>query len=214
MIFILSSRPGLYFLFSSKKALLRAAVEWMLQYDIEVVTRVMTETDGPFHDRLAAAFDQGAGLYTGPLARDVMFVVEDNPELLGAMVEIVLHRFKELIIEAIAGTCNTRGYLQRSGRPSNVADAHQRIDRYEAPSGRATGVPRSDGDGYRTRRAPAGITTSDGDSCERVENSALLGGGDCQGADLDVVGLFDCECDGARDCLGVEAELLHALADL
>ena len=35
-----------------------------------------------------------------------MFVVEDNTEFLGAMVEILLHRFEELIIEAIAGTSN------------------------------------------------------------------------------------------------------------
>ena len=145
IIFILSSLPGLDLLFSSKKALLRAAVKWMLKCDIEVVTHVLTETDRPFHDRLFAAFDRWAGLSTGPLARGVMFVVEGNPELLGAMVEIVLHCFEELIIEAIAGTCNTRGYLQRRGRPSNVADAHQRIDRYEAPGGRPTG--------YRDRMA-------------------------------------------------------------
>ena len=78
----------------------------MLQCDIEVATRVLTETDRPFHDRLLAAFDQWAGLSTGPLAREVMFVVEDNPELLGAMVEKVLHRFGGLVIEAIAGTSN------------------------------------------------------------------------------------------------------------
>ena len=146
MIF-LSSLPGLYFLFSSKKALFGAAVEWMLQCDIEAVARVLTETDRPFHNRLFATFGQWAGRYTGPLARDVMFVEEGNSELLGAMVEIVLHRLEELIIEAIAGTCSTRGYLQRSGRPSNVADAHQRIDRYEAPGGRAMG--------YRDRMAVA-----------------------------------------------------------
>ena len=105
MIF-LGSLPGLYFLFSSKKALFRAAVEWMLQCDIEAVARVSPETDRPFHDRLFATFGQWAGRYTGPLARDVMFVVEDNPELLGAMVEVVLHRFGGLVIEAIAGTSN------------------------------------------------------------------------------------------------------------
>ena len=48
LIFILSSLPGLDLLFSSKKALLRAAVKWMLQCDIEVVTHVLTETDRRF----------------------------------------------------------------------------------------------------------------------------------------------------------------------
>ena len=33
-------------------------------------------------------------------------MVEDYPALLRAMVEIVLHRFGELVIEAIAGTSN------------------------------------------------------------------------------------------------------------
>lgn len=98
------SRPGLYFLFSSKEALFRAAVERMLRRDIEAISGILAEAGRPLHDRLLAAFDQWAGRYVGPLAQDIMMVIEDNPELLGAMTETVPRRFEELILEAIAGT--------------------------------------------------------------------------------------------------------------
>lgn len=41
------SRPGRYFLFTSKEALFRAAVTQALERDIAVVERVLTNTDRP-----------------------------------------------------------------------------------------------------------------------------------------------------------------------
>ncbi|ANJ10126.1 TetR/AcrR family transcriptional regulator [Streptomyces parvulus] len=96
------SRPGLYFLFSSKEALFRAAVTQALERDVAAVEHILGETDRPLPERLVRAFDQWAGRYIGPLTRDVAAVIEGNPDLLGEVVETVPRRFEELITRAIA----------------------------------------------------------------------------------------------------------------
>lgn len=96
------SRPGLYFLFSSKETLFRAAVTQALERDITAIERVLADTGRPLPERLVEAFDQWAGRYIGPLTRDVSVVIEDNPDLLGEIAETTPRRFEELITQAIA----------------------------------------------------------------------------------------------------------------
>lgn len=96
------SRPGLYFLFSSKEALFRAAATQALERDIAVVEDVLADVDRPLPERLVEAFDQWAGRYVGPLARDVALVIADNPDLLGEIAQTAPRRFEELITGAIA----------------------------------------------------------------------------------------------------------------
>lgn len=96
------SRPGLYFLFTSKEALFREAVTWSLETDIAAVERVLADTDRPLTERLLESFDRWAGRYIGPLTRDVASVIDDNPDLLGTIVETTPRRFEELITAAIA----------------------------------------------------------------------------------------------------------------
>jgi AcrR family transcriptional regulator len=96
------SRPGLYFLFTSKEALFRAAVTHALERDIAEVERVLTGTDRPLQQRLLDSFDQWAGRYIGPLSRDISAVIEDNPDLLGTIVETTPRRFEQLITDAIS----------------------------------------------------------------------------------------------------------------
>lgn len=96
------SRPGLYFLFSSKESLFRAAVTQALERDITAVEHVLVDTGRPLAQRLLEAFDQWAGRYIGPLTRDVAVVIEDNPGLLGEIVETTSQRFEQLITDAIA----------------------------------------------------------------------------------------------------------------
>ncbi|OON73021.1 TetR/AcrR family transcriptional regulator [Streptomyces tsukubensis] len=96
------SRPGLYFLFSSKEALFRAAVTQALERDLTAVEHVLAETGRPLAGRLVESFDHWAGRYIGPLARDVAVVIEENPDLLGEIVETAPLRFEELITDAIA----------------------------------------------------------------------------------------------------------------
>ncbi|WP_411124282.1 TetR/AcrR family transcriptional regulator [Streptomyces sp. x-19] len=96
------SRPGLYFLFSSKEALFRAAVTQALERDIAAAERALADTGRPLRERLVEAFDQWTGRYIGPLTRDVAVVIEDNPDLLGEVVETTPRRFEELVTDAIA----------------------------------------------------------------------------------------------------------------
>lgn len=96
------SRPGLYFLFSSKESLFRAAVTQALERDITAVGHVLADTGRPLAERLLDAFDQWAGRYIGPLTRDVAVVIEDNPGLLGEIIETAPQRFEQLITDAIA----------------------------------------------------------------------------------------------------------------
>ncbi|WNM31204.1 TetR/AcrR family transcriptional regulator [Streptomyces sp. Li-HN-5-11] len=96
------SRPGLYFLFSSKETLFRAAVTQALERDITAVEHVLADPGRPLPERLVEAFDHWAGRSIGPLTRDVAAVIEDNPDLLGEIAETTQRRFEELITEAIA----------------------------------------------------------------------------------------------------------------
>lgn len=95
------SRPGLYFLFTSKEALFRAAVTQALERDIAKVEQMLAGTEGLLRERLLGSFDQWAGHYIGPLSRDISAVIEDNPDLLGTIVETLPRRFEELITDAI-----------------------------------------------------------------------------------------------------------------
>jgi len=108
------SRPGLYFLFTSKDDLFRAAVTRSLEADIAAVERVLADTARPLTERLLESFDRWAGRYIGQLTRDVASVIEDNPDLLGTIVETTPRRFGELITAAIAAD-------QERGQPNCVA---------------------------------------------------------------------------------------------
>jgi AcrR family transcriptional regulator len=100
------SRQGLYFLFSSKEALFRAAVTQALDRDLATVERLLAQQDRPLADRLLGAFDTWAGRYTGPLAREVTTLVDDHPDLLGPVVETAPRRFAELVTGALAATAD------------------------------------------------------------------------------------------------------------
>lgn len=96
------SRPGLYFLFTSKEVLFRAAVTRSLELDIVAVERVLADTDRPLPERLLESFDWWAGRYIGPLTRDIASVIDDNPDLLATILETAPRRFEGLITGAIA----------------------------------------------------------------------------------------------------------------
>ena len=105
------SRPGLYFLFSSKEALFRAAVTQALERDITAVERILADSGRPLPERLVEAFEQWTGRYLGPLTRDVATVIEDNPDLLGEIIETTPERFEKLLTAAIAVEPGREGAL-------------------------------------------------------------------------------------------------------
>jgi AcrR family transcriptional regulator len=96
------SRPGLYFLFSSKEELFRAAVTQALDADMLAIDRILKDDPHPLPVRILEAFDRWAGRYIGPMARDITMVIEGNPELLGPIVESAPQHFAELITDAIS----------------------------------------------------------------------------------------------------------------
>ncbi|MET4780393.1 TetR/AcrR family transcriptional regulator [Glaciihabitans sp. UYNi722] len=96
------SRPGLYFLFASKEDLFRAAVSQALEEDIAEVGRILEQSDRSLRARLLDSFDRWAGRYIGPMTRDIASVIEDNPALLGGIVESFPRRFADLVTNAIA----------------------------------------------------------------------------------------------------------------
>ncbi|GAB3825965.1 TetR/AcrR family transcriptional regulator [Kribbella italica] len=106
------SRPGLYFLFASKEALFREAVTRALELDLAAAEEILAATDRPLQRRLVDAFDQWTGRYLGPIKRDLAGVVDEHPELLGAIVETAPKRFEKLVTDAIAAVSGTESARQ------------------------------------------------------------------------------------------------------
>jgi AcrR family transcriptional regulator len=96
------SRPGLYFLFTSKQDLFRAAVTHALNGDVDAAKRCLVDTGRPLRDRLIEAFDLWTGRYVGPMAKEVAILIETSPELLGPIVLDYPRRFLEMVTAAIA----------------------------------------------------------------------------------------------------------------
>jgi AcrR family transcriptional regulator len=96
------SRPGLYFLFTSKEQLFRAAVTQALDDDLAAAQRSLDDTGRPLRDRLVEAFDAWTGRYIGPMAKDVAILMDTNPDLLGRIVVDYPERFAAMVTAAIA----------------------------------------------------------------------------------------------------------------
>jgi AcrR family transcriptional regulator len=94
------SRPGLYFLFTSKQDLFRESATRALDLDVAETERVLG-SDAPLRERLVAAFDVWAGRYVGPL-RDVEDLLRDDPALLGDAPATASARFSDAITAAFA----------------------------------------------------------------------------------------------------------------
>lgn len=124
------SRPGLYFLFSSKVALFRAATERAIEQDLAAVERVLADSDRPLAERVVAAFDSWAGRYVGPM-RDVQSLVEGDPDLLGPVATAGPERFRQLLLGALADApCDPQAVVQTLLSVS-VGLKHQGVDRAE-----------------------------------------------------------------------------------
>ncbi|GGK73909.1 TetR/AcrR family transcriptional regulator [Mangrovihabitans endophyticus] len=112
------SRPGLYFLFSSKPDLFRAAVVQALDGDVTAAQHTLADTRRPLHDRLIEAFDLWTGRYIGPMTREVATLMDTNPELLGPVIADYPGRFAALVTEAVA-----------AGPPAPAPDRAEKVTR-------------------------------------------------------------------------------------
>ncbi|MBL7255754.1 TetR/AcrR family transcriptional regulator [Paractinoplanes lichenicola] len=97
------SRPGLYFLFSSKENLFRAAAVDALESDLATAAGVLEDAGRPLRDRLIEAFDLWTGRYVGAMASEVAVLIETNPGLLGPMVTDYPERFLAMVTSALPG---------------------------------------------------------------------------------------------------------------
>lgn len=95
------SRPGLYLYFSSKQALLLAAVEHALARDVALAEGVLVDTHARLQARLLEAFDLWAGQYVGPLAADLDGLLEADASLLGDLPERYSTRFRTAVLRAL-----------------------------------------------------------------------------------------------------------------
>lgn len=96
------SRPGLYFYFSSKPELFRAAVEHSLDDSVTAAELALADNDRPLRERLIEAFDHWSGRYVGPMAEEIGVLLDSNPELLGAMPVEYPKRFLAIVTDALA----------------------------------------------------------------------------------------------------------------
>jgi AcrR family transcriptional regulator len=130
------SRPGLYFLFTAKQNLFRAAVTQALDGDLDAAGRVLADTGRPLRDRLIEAFDRWTGRYVGPLAKEVAVLVETHPELLGPIVADYPQRFAGLITDAVTaalppGSGSLAGDVARTLQSTAIGVKHDAETRAE-----------------------------------------------------------------------------------
>lgn len=97
------SRPGLYFLFSSKNGLFREAAERGVQLDLAAAETAFAASGGPVAESIAAGFDAWAGRYIGPI-HDTATLIADNPDLLGPIALSGPARFEVLLTAALEKT--------------------------------------------------------------------------------------------------------------
>jgi AcrR family transcriptional regulator len=96
------SRPGLYFYFSSKQDLFRAAVTHALDSDVAAAARCLADTSRPLRDRLIEAFDHWTGRYIGPMTKDVAILIENHPDLLSPITTEYPRRFATMVTDALS----------------------------------------------------------------------------------------------------------------
>lgn len=126
------SRPGLYFLFSSKSGLFQAAAERAIALDLAAAEHALTASGRTVNDRIVEAFDCWAGRYVGPL-RDTTALIDGNPSLLGPVALGGPARFEALITAALAETAlaTTSPPVARTLVSVSVGLKHQVADRDE-----------------------------------------------------------------------------------
>jgi AcrR family transcriptional regulator len=98
------SRPGLYFLFASKRELFAAAITRALEQDLHTAAHALDDEAHLLHERLLEAFDTWTGRYLGAVGGELSAVAEAHRDVLGTAVLDSSHRFHALITDAIVST--------------------------------------------------------------------------------------------------------------
>jgi AcrR family transcriptional regulator len=136
------SRPGLYFLFESKPALFREAIEHALDRDIGLIAQQLHDSDLPLAERVIAAFDLWAGSYIGPLTGEVAALSDADPAVFGSILDAAPRQFEERVAGAISrthpadGAARTRTLISASiGIKHQVRSRADYVERLEVAVG-------------------------------------------------------------------------------
>ncbi len=98
------SRPGLYFLFTSKRELFAAAVRRSLDHDLRTAACSLGDEARPLQERLLKAFDTWTGRYLGAVGGELSAVAEAHRDLLGTAVVDAPRRFHALVTDAVVSS--------------------------------------------------------------------------------------------------------------
>ncbi len=98
------SRPGLYFLFASKRELFAAAITRALEQDLRSAAYALENTAHPLDERLLEAFDIWTGRYLGAVGGELSAVAYAHRDVLGTLALDSSHRFQALLTDAIVNT--------------------------------------------------------------------------------------------------------------
>ncbi len=131
------SRPGLYFLFTSKADLFRAAADHGIDQDLRDSQEALQRADRPLAERIVDAFDFWAGRYVGPL-RDVSAVLDDNPGLLGPVARGGPDRFERMLVTALRDAGHEPGAIAQTLVSVSIGVKQQAADRDEYRARMAT----------------------------------------------------------------------------
>lgn len=95
------SRPGLYFLFTSKPNLFAAAMAWAVERDLSTAAYALEDPARPLRERLLNAFDAWTGRYIGAVGGELSAVADTHRELLDASVLEAPRNFRDLVIDTV-----------------------------------------------------------------------------------------------------------------
>lgn len=134
------SRPGLYFLFSSKSGLFGAAADRGVDRDLHRAQQALDAPGRSLTERVVDAFDCWAGRYVGPL-RDVTAVLDDNPDLLGPVARAGPDRFERMLTAALEdASVPEAAAVTRTLVSASIGIKHQAARREEYRARTATAV--------------------------------------------------------------------------
>lgn len=95
------SRPGLYFLFTSKRELFAAAVGRAVEQDLRTAAGSLADETRPLQERLLEAFDTWTGRYLGAVGGELSAVAESHRDVLGTAAVDAPRRFHALVTDAV-----------------------------------------------------------------------------------------------------------------
>lgn len=95
------SRPGLYFLFTSKQELFAAAITRGLEHDLRAAQRLLGDETLLLPDRLVSAFDVWSGRYLGAVGGELSAVAEAHRDVLAQPVLELPLAFGAMVTDAV-----------------------------------------------------------------------------------------------------------------